>query len=178
MFKHLYQQHICIRQQLFTSCTMHFVYCCLTHWGRVTHIFVSKLIIIGSDNGLSPGRRQAIIWTNAVVLFIGPLGANFNETSIEINTFPFKKINLKMSSGKWRTYCLVLKVLTRLLCGTSSAVYSSIPFKPGITNYIQLKYCVQYIFSALTLFVVLFNRCYIWIDIAAGLEKLTNYCAG
>ena len=33
----------------------------LTHWGRVTHICVSKLIIIGSDNGLSPSRRQAII---------------------------------------------------------------------------------------------------------------------
>ena len=33
----------------------------LTHWGRVTHIYVSKLFILGSDNGLSPGRRQAII---------------------------------------------------------------------------------------------------------------------
>ena len=36
----------------------------LTHWGRVTHICVGKLTIIGSDNGLSPERRQAIIWTN------------------------------------------------------------------------------------------------------------------
>ena len=35
----------------------------LTHWGRVTHICVGKLTIIASDNGLSPGRRQAIIWT-------------------------------------------------------------------------------------------------------------------
>ena len=34
----------------------------LTHWGRVTHICVSKLTIIGSDNGLSPGRRQAIVY--------------------------------------------------------------------------------------------------------------------
>ena len=33
----------------------------LTHWGRVTHICVSKLTITISDNGLSPGRRQAII---------------------------------------------------------------------------------------------------------------------
>ena len=33
----------------------------LTHWGRVTHTCVNKLTIIGSDNGLSPGRRQAII---------------------------------------------------------------------------------------------------------------------
>ena len=44
----------------------------LTHWGRVTHICVSKLTIIGSDNGLSPGRRQAIIWTYAGILLIKP----------------------------------------------------------------------------------------------------------
>ena len=48
----------------------------LTHWGRVTHICVSKLTIIGSDNGLAPWRRQAIIWTNAGILLIGPLGTN------------------------------------------------------------------------------------------------------
>ena len=29
----------------------------LTHWGRVTHICVSELTTIGSDNGLSPDRR-------------------------------------------------------------------------------------------------------------------------
>ena len=51
----------------------------LTHWGRVTHICVGKLTIIGSDNGLSPGRRQAIIWTNAGILLIWPLGTNFSE---------------------------------------------------------------------------------------------------
>ena len=43
-----------------------------THWGRVTHICINKLTIVGSDNGLSPGRRQAIIWTNAGILLIGP----------------------------------------------------------------------------------------------------------
>ena len=57
--------------------------------GRVTHICVSKLTIIDSDNGLSPGRRQAIIWT---ILLIEPLGANFGEILIEIVTFSFKKI--------------------------------------------------------------------------------------
>ena len=50
----------------------------LTHYGRVTHICVSEIIIIGSDDGFSPGRRQAIIWTNAGVLLIGPLGIHFN----------------------------------------------------------------------------------------------------
>ena len=34
---------------------------CLTLWGRVTHICVGNLTNIGSDNGLSPGRRQATI---------------------------------------------------------------------------------------------------------------------
>ena len=33
----------------------------LTHWDQVTRLYVGKLTIIGSDNGLSPRRRQAII---------------------------------------------------------------------------------------------------------------------
>ena len=54
----------------------------LTYWGRTMHICVRKLTMIGSDNGLSTGRRQAIIWTNAGILFIGPLGANFSDILI------------------------------------------------------------------------------------------------
>ena len=46
----------------------------LNHWGGVTHICVGNLTIIASDNDLSPGRRQAIIWTNAGILLIEPLG--------------------------------------------------------------------------------------------------------
>ena len=89
----------------------------LTHWGRVTHKCVSKLTIIGSDNGLSPGRRQAIIWTNGGIMLIGPLGTNFSEILIEIYIFSFKKINLKVSSGKWRPSCLGLNVLrTYAIC--------------------------------------------------------------
>ena len=59
----------------------------LTHWSRVTHICVVKLTLISSDNGLSPERRQAIIWTNAGILLIGPLGTNFSDILIEIQTF-------------------------------------------------------------------------------------------
>ena len=87
----------------------------LTHWGRVTHICVSNLTIIGSDNGLSPGRRQAIIWTNVGILLIGPPGTNFSEMLIEIHTFSFKKIHLKMSSGKWRPFCLGPNVLSNYI---------------------------------------------------------------
>ena len=83
----------------------------LTHWGRVTHICVCNLTIIGSDNGLSPGRRQAITWANVGILLIGPLGTNCSEMLIEIHPFSFKKIHLKMSSGKWRPFCLGLNVL-------------------------------------------------------------------
>ena len=86
----------------------------LTHWGQVTHICVIKPNIIGSDNGLSPGLRQAIIWTNAEILLTGPLGTNFREIVIEIYTFSFKKMHLKMLSEKWRPFCLSLNVLTIL----------------------------------------------------------------
>ena len=77
----------------------------------MTHICVSKLTIICSDNGLSPGRRQAIIWTNAGLLLIGPLGTNFSEILIDILTFSFKKMRLKVSCAKRRTFCLGLNVL-------------------------------------------------------------------
>ena len=83
----------------------------LTHWGRVTHICVSKLTITCSDNGLSPRRHQAIYWTSARTLLIGPLGTNFSEILIGILIFSFKKMNLKISSAKWRPFCLGLKVL-------------------------------------------------------------------
>ena len=83
----------------------------LTHWGRVTHICVSDLTIVGSDSGLSPGRRQAIIRNNAGILLIRPLGTNFSEILTEFLLFSFKKMRLKVSSGKWRPFCLGLNVL-------------------------------------------------------------------
>ena len=84
----------------------------LTHWGWMMHICVSKLPNIGSDNGLSLGRCQTIIWTNAGILLIGPLWTNFSEILIEIPAFSFKKMRLKVSA-KWRPFCLSLNVLTR-----------------------------------------------------------------
>ena len=84
----------------------------LTHLGRVTHICVCKLTNIGSDNGLSLDRRQAIIWINAGILLIGPLGRNFSEIVIEIQTFQLKKMRLKMSSAKRQPFCLGLNELS------------------------------------------------------------------
>ena len=79
------------------------------------HICVGKMIIIDSDNGLSPGRRQAIILTNAGILLIGILGTSFTETLREIHTYPVKKIHLKTLSAKWRPFCCGLN---ELKCGT------------------------------------------------------------
>ena len=65
----------------------------LTHWGQATHICISKFTIIGSGNGLSPGRRQAIIWSNARILLIQTSGTNFSEIFIKIDAFSFKKMH-------------------------------------------------------------------------------------
>ena len=59
----------------------------LTHWGRGTHICGSKLTVIGSDNGLSHGRRKAIIWTNAGILLIGALWTHFRRALRQRNFF-------------------------------------------------------------------------------------------
>ena len=86
-----------------------------THWGGVTHICVGN----GSDNGLSPSRHQAIIWTDTGILLIRTLGTNFSEILSEIHIFSFKKMHLKMSSAKWRQFCLGLNMLTKTFWTTT-----------------------------------------------------------
>ena len=97
--------HIIVTSMILPGCFIgiQIKYSCsiLTHWGRETHICVGKLTIIGSDNGLSSIRRQAIIWTIVGISLIGPLGTNFSEILKVIQTFSFKKMHLKMSSAKW-----------------------------------------------------------------------------
>ena len=114
---------------------------CLTHWGRVTHICVSKLTIIDSDYGSSPGRRLAIIRTNARILLIGPLGTNLSEILIEIHTL----------SGKWRPFCLGPNVLrlghetvVYAVCLSTflSIILASLYVGVGINNVAQLS-CVD-----------------------------------
>ena len=123
---HMYRYKTLIKQRHNSS---------LTHWGPVTHIYVSKLTVIGSDNGLSPSRRQAIIWTNAGILLIRPPGTNFNEIFIEIHIFSFKKIHLKMLSGKWRPFCLSLNVLTHKRLETHACLAVWCKTKFGSQNF-------------------------------------------
>ena len=99
-----------------------------THWVRVTYICVVHLTIIGSDNGLAPGRRQAIIGTNAGILLIGSFNRdkrqwNFNQNScIFIQENALEKVVCKRmailprpqcfkSHSQNRQFCLELNVL-------------------------------------------------------------------
>ena len=85
-----------------------------THWGRETHICVANLTIVGTYNGLSPTRQQAIIWTNAGLLSIGPLRINFSEIFIKIQNLSFTKIHLEISSAKWQPLCRVGNIGKRI----------------------------------------------------------------
>ena len=62
-------------------------------------------ISIGSGNGLSPVHRQAITWTNAGLFSVGLMGTNFSEIQIEIQSFSFRKIHLKLRLPKWQPFC-------------------------------------------------------------------------
>ena len=103
----------------------------LTHWGRVTHICIGNLTIIGSDDGLLPCRHQAIISTNAGMLIIGPSGTNFSEILIGIQTFHSRNCISKhrlqngiyflwasMSSSKF----LVSRIIQYHLCWSGSII--------------------------------------------------------
>ena len=108
--------------------------------GWATYICVSKLAFIGSDNGLSPGRHQAIIWTNVGISLIRPLGTNFSEIYIEICIFSFKKVHLKMSAAKYRPYCPGLNVLTPN--GPSPSYHSLID--PQMNSQDESSCCFRY----------------------------------
>ena len=49
--------------------------------------------------------HQAIIWTSAVLLSIGPLATHFSEILTKIQNFSFRKMHLKLSSAKRRPFC-------------------------------------------------------------------------
>ena len=94
----------------------------LTHWGRTKYICVGNLTIIGSDSGLSPGGRQAIIWTNDGILSIGPWRNKFQwHFYHKFKHFHSRKMEFKISSATWHPFCLGLNVLM-------------LPLTPGIQH--------------------------------------------
>ena len=90
------------------------IYHILSHasWGRLTHICVSKLTIIDSDDGLSPGRRQAIIWTSAGILFIWI--RNKLQWTITRNSYIFMQENAFEN-----VLCQMSAILSRPQCATA-----------------------------------------------------------
>ena len=115
----------------------------LIHWGRVTHICVSYPTITGSDNGLSPGRRQAIILINAGKLLIGPLETNVSDILIEIHTFSFQEnafgsVIWKMAAIMSRPQCInnddmaITKQNATHPCGYYMVYYESCAVEVGI----------------------------------------------
>ena len=111
-------------KKIFLAWFLHPLFQWLIHWCWVTHIYIHKLNNNDSGNGLSPDRRQSIIWTNAGILLIGPLGTNFN-----FNTSSFKKMHLKMSPGKLLLVCLSLNMLNGWHCVDPSHAEVRIPQK-------------------------------------------------
>ena len=69
-----------------------------------------RLTNIDSDNGLAPTRRQAIM--SDPELPHCQLDPNFNYFFFAVQKFSLKKFQLKISSAKWRPFCLGLNVLT------------------------------------------------------------------
>ena len=74
------------------------------------HILLN-LAITGSDYGLSPVQCWVIIWTNAAILLIKPLG-NWNLNKKQ--QFSDRKINLKIPYAKQQPHYVILNVLTAL----------------------------------------------------------------
>ena len=117
---------------------------------------------VGSDDGLSRGRRQPIIWTNAGMLLIGPLGTNFSEIFIGIHTFSFKKMHLKMPSAKWRPFCLGPNVLTTRICVSADFVWHLDPW--DVRYWFKTRYITHIWPPLLT-----------WIKFNASMNKKLHY---
>ena len=92
------------------------------------HIYVGKLTTINLDNGLSPGWRQAIVWTNTRILLIGPLGTNCSEIVIKIEKIfidenKFENVIGEMLSISFRPQCVKLFALFNVVCTNHPVLY-------------------------------------------------------
>ena len=94
------------------------IYFWLTHWGQVTHICISKLTIIVSHNGWSPGASSHYInqcWSIINWTFRNKLQRNRNRNSyIFIPENTFKDVICEIAE-----FCFGLNVLTALTITSS-----------------------------------------------------------
>ena len=124
----------------------------LIHWGRVTHIYISKLTIIGSDNDLSPARRHAIIWTSAGILSVGPLGINYSEILIKIHIdFHSSKCIWKYQEiGKHFVSAFCFNVLIYFVCPVVAQIFLKVSLVPGrIAKIIIADDIFAYVFNGI-----------------------------
>ena len=124
----------------------------------MTHIYVCKLTIIGSDNGLSPERRQAIIWTNAGILLIWTIGNKLQWNFDRNSKISLKKRHLKMSSAKWRLFCLGLNVLSYRNDNQPTWTAShhrqiTDRHRPGCLQWYRLIHCIPTVSSWILLYI-------------------------
>ena len=99
----------------------------LTPWGWVKHICISKLTIIGSDNGLLPGRHQAIIWTNTGILLSGKENA-------------FENVIYEMEASSSRPQCVHLfGCEARIFCTKYSMIIIALPLKVSLIVFVSMN---------------------------------------
>ena len=78
----------------------------LTHWGRVTHVYVKK----ASPWLVQIRACQSVILANAGLFLMVP-ETNLSKIRIKIQQISLTEMNLKMTSAKWRPLCLGLNVI-------------------------------------------------------------------
>ena len=101
-------------------------------------------INIGSYNGLSPVRCQAITWTNVLLLSTRPLGTNFSEFLIKIQNFSFMKMQLKLSSTNGGRFVQGGDELTHQVGQVDNVILSSLQ---TVTVTVSQSVCVWKLFQ-------------------------------
>ena len=91
----------------------------LTHWGRVTHICVNKLTIIGSDNGLLPSHYLNQCWNNVDWTLRNKLQWNLNRNYfIFFQENAFQNVVYEMVVILYRLQCVnSIPALVQIMAG-------------------------------------------------------------
>ena len=116
------------------------------------------LAITSSDNGLLPVQCQAIIWTNAHLLS----GMHFSEMWNEIDIINFLIMYMKISSAKWKSFCLSLNLINMSLtyfCGwvyMPRTIYYLVNMRIMVRKTQQILQKIKIVF---TLKILIWSKC-------------------